>query len=137
MKIEEKLAPRTLSQEQQDSLLSKLTPFAGTAINIRVYPEGTADTLLLSGQIASVLVGAKWQVALSKILSSAIYVRGIVVAINNPTASDAARQLVEGLNSEGISASISDTIPAGDVLTSGSTIAADKVALTMLIGTKQ
>lgn len=105
MKIEEKLAPRSLTLEQQTFLINKLKPFAGTLINIFIHTEGTADIKPLSKQISSILNAADWKLLVLEAKYSAIPFSGVIISTRNDPEKKfmpAAMALVEGLNSEGI-----------------------------------
>jgi hypothetical protein len=130
MKIEEKLAPRSMNQSQQESLKAELAQFAGTSISIRIYSGGTPDTLVISDQIHSVLIKANWLVDVLQIIAGNLYVNGIIIVINNPNALDAAKQLVDGLNSVGIVTNLKSISP--ELIDANK----PKGALIMLIGTK-
>jgi hypothetical protein len=58
LKIEERLAPRTLSVEQQKRIESKLKPFAGTPYELALNPVPEATDLL--AVIAPILRSAGW-----------------------------------------------------------------------------
>lgn len=58
LKIEEKLAPRTLNDEQRKRIESKLKPFAGTPYELALNPVPEATDLL--GVIAPILRSAGW-----------------------------------------------------------------------------
>jgi hypothetical protein len=140
MKIEEKLAPRSLNQAQCEILLAKLVQFAGTVIDIIIYPGGTPDTITFSNQIASVLAAAKWQVAVTKVLAATASVSGIIVAIKDKSdanAMAAAKALTDGLNSEGIATAIMESFPPPPQAIFGGGHGPNKVVtIKMLIGTK-
>ena len=48
LKIEQKLAPRILSDEQQDRIIKKLTPFSGTEFTLNVFNDPEAINFSLS-----------------------------------------------------------------------------------------
>jgi hypothetical protein len=103
--IEEKLAPRFLSQAQQKLLIDKLKGFAGTSIDITAYPERGPDILPLKELIQYILRAAGWNVRGSRVIGSGEYVRGIII-ITRPgidkNSENAATMLINGLNFEGI-----------------------------------
>lgn len=92
LKLEEQLAPRSLSSDQQASLTAALAQFKGTALDILIYGGGSADALPLAGMISDALTAAGWHVRIWNTISPVRWVRGILVqtrassdgAVENP-----------------------------------------------------
>lgn len=59
VKIEERLAPRSLSQHQQAEMIAKLGPLAGRTIDLFKYPND-AESTGIAEQIDQVLMAAGW-----------------------------------------------------------------------------
>jgi uncharacterized membrane protein len=140
MQIEEKLAPRFISQSHRDALIERLKQFAGIGIDIYVYPGGTPDAEPFSLQISSMLIEAGWQVGLSNVVTSRFSVRGIFIIIKDKTDNisvNAANLLADALISERIATQISYTIPdLAGVYSGGSLDDPKKAAILLLVGTK-
>jgi hypothetical protein len=106
LRIEEKLAPRSLSQIKE--LVNKLKPFVGVSVAIRVLVDNNPDAIPLSEQIASVSQAAGWKTNIVHVALGE-YVRGVVITPSDgpdTKASVAAKVLTEGLNADGITASL-------------------------------
>ena len=87
IKIEEKLAPRNLSIEQQENISSKVKAFAGQPFTIITYPDD-GETLSLAGTLDRVLISAGWVgVPVKEFLGFSLIV-GIVIKIAPSRASD-------------------------------------------------
>ena len=103
LRIEEKLAPRSLSQTQ--ALVSKLTPFAGTTVFMGNGPDSGADARPLQRQLISVLKKANWKIQAAGLIKGASFVEGIGVAVAfgaDKNAQDAANLLIKELADDGI-----------------------------------
>ena len=114
VKIEEKLAPRFLTEEQYNNLRDKLVVFAGTTIEVIAYPTGTPDVIPLSYQIVSMFNDAKWKAIFLKSTGSTLFLKGVIVAIKNESDHNiltAAKLLVEELNSYGVDTVFKNSFP--------------------------
>src|SRR5262249_5020482 len=60
LKIEEKIAPRWLSTQQQQELGDRLSQFRGIAAQMWIFPAGTADTSPLANLLAEIFKSAGW-----------------------------------------------------------------------------
>ena len=79
LKLEEKLAPRSLSQSQIDVLRDKLKQFTGISVLMHVYGDVSPDIIPLSAQIRSALNSAGWQTSWGSVLGGTRQVVGLVV----------------------------------------------------------
>ena len=142
LRLEARLAPRSLSPAQQRDLGEKLKLFKGSAVDIFVYGE-TPEILNITTSIESVLQSESvgWN-AKFWVVTGGGAVTGILVLTRSgsdaPTL-QAARSLLAGLNSEGISASPWKPFTEADTpgMLSGPPWDNNKMApIRMLIGTK-
>ena len=144
VKIEEKLAPRYLEPAQQEDLSDKLKQFAGTAIDIFLYPEGAPDIIPLKNQIVRTLQSAGWNARFWTVIASGQEVSGIIILTQtetDKTVEAAAKTLIDGLNSGGIFAwrtfPFSGSEPPGAGISGTVPWDSSKIApLRMLIGIK-
>lgn len=114
VRIEEKLAPRSLSQSQALALRDKLKPFAGTSIAVDKLLD-SADVGPLTDQVLAALTAAGWRItAVNDRLASGITASGIEIAASsesNDQICSAASMLIEGLNSHGVFAKAGAPFP--------------------------
>jgi hypothetical protein len=109
-KIEEKLAWRDLSSEQEKSLSSKMRSFYGQRFKLITYQDDP-ETLRLTGKIGRALISAGWSQVTPN--DEFLWVP-LVVAVDVEVATsqvgkfgDCARALVSNLNAAGINARFS------------------------------
>ncbi|MGD0793910.1 MAG: hypothetical protein ABR920_19260 [Terriglobales bacterium] len=100
VKIEERLAPRFLTEKDQSSAVAALKPFASRLVDIVKYPDD-AEVSELARQISGVLTDAGWKPAVSV---SGEPLTGIVVEIDpkNPPNLTAGQALVTALSGAGL-----------------------------------
>jgi hypothetical protein len=111
LKLEEKLAPRSLSEQQMVILCDKLKPFAETSVVIDKLLDRGTDIGPLAHQLVAVLQTAGWVVTANDRLASSIYVAGINVTISpgsTETVTTAGELLINELNLAGIAAAQSN-----------------------------
>ena len=108
VKIEEKLADRSLSQEQGVHLTAILSTFKGQPINIIEYTLSN-EAVMLSRQIQSMLVAAGWDVKVIGALTGAETKQSgvLILTAQGQTEIPAAVALTAALNSERIVSSYS------------------------------
>lgn len=92
-------APRKLTSDQIERLVSKLRPFAGTAFQLLKSSEGT-DVPELGSQILDILHEARWFLLQIGTIRTRSAVVGIL--INCDSGDEAASSLTDGLRSEGL-----------------------------------
>jgi hypothetical protein len=117
LKLEVKLAPRSLSVEQQSSLSSQLADLKDLRIDLIAYETGGADVAPLSGQIGNGLMSAGMKVYLFTPFADGTVVRGILVRCPNDAPEDikaAMARIVLALRSVGLDAGIWQPFPAGE-----------------------
>jgi hypothetical protein len=108
VKIEEKLAHRRLSLEQQHNIASKLRPFAGQRLNFFAI-SGDTEILDIGNEVAAALTGpnsAGWLVTASVGQLFGETIPGIAVELMrspDPISLNAARALVAALKDERLS----------------------------------
>jgi len=101
LKIEERLAPRSLTKAQAEKLTAALLPFQGQKIEIVEYGL-SREASSLSKQIQAALVAAKWDVKVIGVIGGAETDPGIIVLVaTQQTQSLAGGTLVKTLNDEG------------------------------------
>ena len=116
VQLEEKLAPRTLTTEQRESLRARWATFAGASADIVVYPAGTNDIIPLSDVIRSILEKAHWSVRQWTSLGGQ-YVLGVGVAVragSDQKVESDVHAIVNGLNAVGIVAAITAPLTTDD-----------------------
>jgi hypothetical protein len=79
LKLEAKLAPRSLTQKEQEAISASLTQFKDTSLDVFIYGGGSADALPLAGMISSALTKAGWNVRIWNTISPGRWVRGVLV----------------------------------------------------------
>lgn len=105
VKIEERLAPRSLTAAQETDLQNRLGKFAGTSLDILIYGGGSEDALPLAGMIASGLRAAGWNVRVWNTISPGRWYRGVgisTLAGADRGAEEAAGELMGALAVNGI-----------------------------------
>ncbi len=110
VKIEEKLAPRRLTQEQQSSISEHMSSWAklpGTKIrqSVAVFPSSPSfESAVLADQIAAVLERAGWDMNRNAVtFGMSFSVAGVgILTSSNPRSIAVAEALAEALNSERI-----------------------------------
>jgi len=80
VKIEERLAPRSLTTEQEAGLRSQLSQFPGASVDIFIYGGGSDDALPLAGMISGSLQSAGWNVRVWNTISPGRWYRGVGVS---------------------------------------------------------
>jgi len=116
LKLEEKLAPRSLSAGQQKQLADHLRQFSGTRVDIIAFPEGTADILALAGTIREILESAGWNVKAFVTMGAARWVKGVLVRTkvgSGPETEATALALATGLISHRLAASKYESFEPG------------------------
>jgi hypothetical protein len=122
VRLEAKLAPRSMTAREQKELSDKLRPFAGILVDIFVIPTGTADTVPLSRSIVSILNDAQWQIRDLRTANGGQFFVGVIVgrAAGTPSVDVAAIALVDGLNAVNIDAAVGPLfLGEGSWMTSG------------------
>jgi hypothetical protein len=146
VRLEAKLAPRSMTEQERQELSDKLKPFSGTLVDIFVIPTaGTADTVPLSRLIVSILGAAGWQIRDLRTASGGQFFPGFVVgkAAGNPSIDAAVDALVGGLNAVNIDAAVGPLfLGGGQWMTSGpglrqrALLATPPAPISITIGTK-
>jgi hypothetical protein len=106
LQLEARLAPRTLTAEQQARLTSLLRPFSGIEVGVITYGD-TSEIRRISIMIRDCLQNAGWKVHSVKMVASETVVEGILVGISantDATIHNSARILSTALQSMGIAA---------------------------------
>lgn len=75
------LAPRVLSDEQKDALITNLSQYRGQKININFVAEND-ESSHLAHQFSEMFVQANWNVNLSGIMGNGLVPSGIIIASN-------------------------------------------------------
>ncbi len=104
LKLEEKLSPRQLSEEQRADFVRKMHSFSGSSLDIVVYPTGTSDIGPLQHALTLALREAGWTVRRFNMLNTE-FVLGVGVATrrNADIATKLrANSLIAALNDAGI-----------------------------------
>lgn len=110
VKIEEKIAPRTLMQPQQERLTAKVAEFKGQRATIGAWPSNPESELLLR-HIAAALSAAGWEINQGPSPFHPLWPGGVMVATtSHPRSIAAGAKLAEALNAEGIFAQSAPTI---------------------------
>jgi len=148
LKLEEKLSPRSLSPEQQETMRAALSRFKGTKVDIIAYTEGsTPDTFRLANALAVTFASASWEPRLWTSLGGPVSVTGILVGTkdgSDANTEEAADAIILALKSERIDAArweqqfktgAASEVPGGGV--SGPPWDANAVAsIRLLVGSK-
>lgn len=104
LKIEERLAPRRLTQEQQNSVTTKLRDFPGEKLNIQL-PGDDPEITHLANQLLACFEGAGWHVATLVGTDMSRSVSGILIEIDTDASSSsrkAAVALASALRAENV-----------------------------------
>jgi hypothetical protein len=103
VKLEEKLAPRSLSNEQRRAISDKLRPYSGTHINCLSLAERDGDVLGLGSDILTAIIDAGWMPFPSVGDDASILNPGVIIEVNpQASASDvrSANELADALRAE-------------------------------------
>jgi len=144
LKLEEKLAPRSLNRNQQEILRNKVSLFKNMSIDIFIYGGGSQDALPLAGMIGEALEGAGWTVKVWNTMAPMRWVRGVLVSTRagaDRTIEGPAVQLILTLRELGIDTGghqqFTETRDPPESGIMGPTWEADKQApIRMLVGSK-
>ncbi|MDT8836521.1 hypothetical protein ParKJ_03765 [Paraburkholderia fungorum] len=118
VKIEERLAPRSLTGAQETNLQNQLSKFAGTSLDILIYGGGSEDALPFAGMIATTLNAAGWKVRVWNTISPGRWYRGVGLSTSSgsdQSAENAANELVGSLAREGIGVGRLDQFVTGEL----------------------
>lgn len=149
LRLEAKLAPRSLNEAEQAVVQQQLSPYAGTRIDIIAFSQGaTPDTPLLAIELTKLLAAAGWHPKSWTAMGGNAVVTGIPISIregSSPEIEAAANAIVSALRGEGIDSGRYDPlnfrtdalqeVPASGV-NGPSWDTADVAPIRMLIGTK-
>lgn len=119
LKLEEKLAPRQLSPEQQTLIaesLSTLATIAGVKQSVAVFPTSSSfESAHLADEIAATLDAAGWDINRNSVTYGVPYsVSGVgLLTSSNPRAISTATALAKALNDAGIASFIIPTKRSG------------------------
>ncbi|HTW68505.1 MAG TPA: hypothetical protein VME47_01340 [Acetobacteraceae bacterium] len=102
MKIEARLAPRSLAGERLEKFVQTMVALRGTTFGILIS-ESTPESVRIANSVASALSAAGWTPAGTETVSQGVALEGILVDAE-PEAQNAARRLVEALNTADIAA---------------------------------
>lgn len=80
IKLEAKLAPRTLTAEQQQKLIKTLTPYSPTSVDIYVLQD-TTDSRTFSTILINCLASAGWDVHVAYASNSSMVAHGVIIGI--------------------------------------------------------
>jgi hypothetical protein len=109
LKLEEKLAPRSLSAAQRESIKAALTQFAGMRIDLIAFVQSsTPDTAPLAIAIGGILESARWRPKFWSTISTGAHITGILVSVREGSDSAtlaAANGIVDILNRERLASS--------------------------------
>jgi len=130
IKLETRLAPRHITQEQQNRIAEKLAEFKGTQVAFGVKPS-TDESHWLMRWLASPFGMAGWKVEMNVNPAEMKIHAGIMVeTTKNPQAIIIANKVVEALQAEGLKAG---TVPILNLTTP----VADPLRLLIVIGSKE
>lgn len=143
VKIEEKLAPRHLSIEQQNTIIAKLKPFAGTRINLFAFSSGGSDIIPFGNELGRILTGpnsANWIVSASVAEEFGLVVPGLGVEIQqnaDPKSVEAAKALFKALADERLSIGFVPPLPGGATRAKSGSLNEDpRATIRIIIGQK-
>jgi hypothetical protein len=118
--IEEKIADRHLSIEQQRKIAAKLRRFAGTRLNLFAFSNGGDEVVKLGNELLRVLTGpnsAEWVVSPSLADEPGLVVPGIGIEVQqnaDPRSIEAANALLSALTDERLSVGVIPAPPPGE-----------------------
>lgn len=115
LKLEEKLAPRRLSVDQQDAIAARLRAFPGTRVGVILCGGLTWEPARLAQDIMAALAAAKWVVGPSGTRST-VGIVGIEIELepdSSETVANAANALIAALQSEQLSVKSTVSPPIG------------------------
>jgi hypothetical protein len=107
LQLEARLADRTLTPEQQDSLVSALHAFAGTTIDVVEWGDAS-EVSAISESLEQLLLRSGWTVRSVAALPGQAIVTGILVGTrsgSDPATEHAVARLIEALHAANLSAS--------------------------------
>jgi hypothetical protein len=107
VKIEEKLAPRTLTPASQKLIAEGISKFKGTSLDILIYGGGSTDALPLAGMFGDSLTAGGLTVRVWNTISPNRWVVGVLVQTEegaSPEVEERAATIIALLNSVGIGA---------------------------------
>lgn len=106
LQLEAKLAPRTLTGEQQERLISLLRPFSSTEVDVVTFGD-TPEIGTISTTILTCLQKAGWKLHVGTAAGGSAVVTGVLVGVRSNAdvvVANAAKTLVLALQSMGIGA---------------------------------
>jgi hypothetical protein len=114
LRLETKLAPRSLNVAEQAIVREQLGAYAGTRIDIIAFSQGaTPDTPLLAIELTKILAESGWHPKAWTAMTGNTVVTGIPISIregSSPEIEAAANAIVSALRAEGIDASRYDPL---------------------------
>jgi hypothetical protein len=105
-RLEQQMADRTLTVLQQNELVSRLAPFAGTVVDVLVWGD-SAEIQGISGLVLGSMTKAGWKVQPAQAIAGGAAVRGILVGTkigSDAKTAEASGALIAALRSAGLSA---------------------------------
>jgi len=128
VRLETKLAPRSLNDAQRAAMAEQLRGYADTRVDVVVFSQGsTPDTPTFAISLVQVFASAGWKPLAWTALTGPAVITGVLVSIRDgsePQINEAANTLVAALTAEGIDAARYDQLnfrtgEAGEVPASG------------------
>lgn len=131
-------APRTITALEQDTLASKLLPFAGTKAKVWMLPTAGVDVASLGDAIIHILSTSKWTVGFATTMSGRTATGVLIIPRTGVNVELQTRIIIEYLNSIGISSSTSSSIGGDNGLEPSSNVSifAGEPDIYIIIGSK-
>lgn len=103
VKIEERLAPRCITESERVKLIAELKRFAPRLVDVLRYPDD-AEVTELTRQLVNVLKDSGWKPTMQTVTNSAEPICGIIVEVDgkNPGNIAAGEALVSGFSAVGL-----------------------------------
>jgi hypothetical protein len=126
IQLEARLADRTLSPAQRNTLTSRLTPFSGVVADVIVWGD-TAEIQSISALVLDSMANAGWKIQRANAIGGTAAVRGILVGTqpgSDAATTRASSALVAALQSLGLDAgawSFAQLQPPGGMMNMGFT----------------
>lgn len=99
--LQEKARPRTLTDEQRNSLITDLSAFKGQRLEITEYKQ-SGEAWALSSQIQSALLYAHWDAKIVGEVRGSVEYEGVLIMIESGETNVAATALTAALRKAGI-----------------------------------
>ena len=141
LNLEEKLASRSISKSDRETIRTKLIVFKGITIDILIYGAGSSDALSLADAIKEVLQSAGWNIRMWNPIGSVRVIKGVLVTTrlgSGHVVEAPAARLIDALNAIGIKTSAYEQFSGNEAPDNIVGVwEADKVSpIRMMIGSK-